>query len=426
MTTIDVSKSFKSETVKVAKDTDVAYTLENDVEGQVVYTESGNDVVATVYAQKANPEYEAWTYTKTQTTQKEIWTVKVGGKGEQQPSGNYKVTYTTQVATITAGKVESLTPGEEAVDYVSPAVYETLVEGVTKFYKYSSQVYDRTNGEWVEDTTKRTVVDGDAFAVASDVPDPTEYKYINGSDTGIPGIYGPGYATSNGEPAIIVDPTKTYGTITFKDAGSGADYGTTHLAVTCLGVPASSCANLLDPLEYGTYAAQKKGTSYTGNALNETGITTSSNETFNLGTGTDKIEFVKAVKDRVPFGNDVVEVNGTEDVTFDLTAITNLNQIEATKSGKDIKLSVYALATKGYIQDAVTVSDALYNKKYYRTSQEFSETATTKTYAKRVVTYEDAGAGKYTKTTTDYAWDYNYSMKKDNMTLENGTPIGKG
>ena len=390
MSTIDVSKKFAATTVKVGKDVNSDVTFKNDVAGQFLVEESGNDVKITVYGQKDNPLYESYAYTRVLDTPVTRTVILVEDDGLHP--GMKKVT-----TTVGTWNVDHFADADPVVqDNVDPG--EAPVGGTTYVSTQQKQAYDFDKAAWVN--TADAPIAGTASAVAT-VPAGKATRYTNGSAEGVvidlALLAVPDH--DNGLAEYVVDTTTTWGTVLYKGIGVSSfleDKGTASATVTG---DVLAATNLFTK----NYTAQLKGTAYTGSGLDETAATSAKNDTYALGTGTDKIDFMSTAPQVLPFGKDTVTLSEKENLTLDFTQIAD-NRLTATlaDNGKDIEVKAYATAIIGYEEEVVTVAGPQAAKVFTKNSIEYSAAKQDVTYTKTAHTYADGDPGYYIETVTEY------------------------
>lgn len=275
----DLNKSIKSQTFKLTKDSENKITFKNDIEGQVVYKELKNKIAIEVYA-TTNTTHS---YTKTVqyydiqdssdkctvTSTKYVW-AKVGDeyKWKKENTKNYSV-----------NKSNIPTPVSKTKPY--------LVEYV---------MTSKGNESESKSTSISAFADEESIGVRDAL-----YKERFIDKFGLVSKT----LTENVEATIYLDK----GNVASK-----------------MLIQSDKITTPVDLLTQ-TYAPQRKGNKYTGMYLNETVTSSEANETFDLKTGDDEVNF--AFADGVgKVGNDVINLVKDEILTLRMMNSTNNDSID--------------------------------------------------------------------------------------------------
>ncbi len=173
-----------------------------------------------------------------------------------------------------------------------------------------------------------------------------QFKFeVKGKDALIT-VYGQ-KATSHTDSTLIVDTSKTLGTITIKNIVQKNVLGNNG------GLTISSDSDFFEETDllqeaYFNVTPDKKG-KVAGTYLNNDAQSTTGVEKFNLGTGSDIISF------EGEFNNDIVTLNKGEKLRLDFNDVTDSNQLKYSAEGKNAKISVYD--STGNIKGSVVLNN---------------------------------------------------------------------
>jgi len=220
-----------------------------------------------------------------------------------------------------------------------------------------------------------------------------QFKFeIKGKDALIT-VYGQ-KAKSDKEDTLIVDTSKTLGTIKIKNIAKKnvlGDYG--ELTI-------SSDNEFFDETDllkeaYYNVIPDKKGI-VSGTYLNNVAKSTTGVEKFNLGTGSDEITF------EGEFNNDIITLNKDEKLRLDFNDVKSSDQLKFTADGKNVRIDVYDASDITYEATGIITSSTSTTLKDVVVDDSSSNLIYVE-YTKTVVEIKNVDG--YKEQTTDYYWN---------------------
>lgn len=297
----DLSKGIKNKTISLKKNKTSAINLSNDVAGQVTLSESGNNIILTVY----KTQKTTYSYTKVveeynkigETSKYKVTTTKyVYAKvpNDENNSWAWQVSGKSTNREVNATEVPSQITGEKKY-WVA---YSMQSSGNSSFHTSS---YYATTSATAKDETYQNII----------------YRYGT-------------------EVKTVSD--KVMATITVKNADKA-----TELTLRTDRNMGNDPAAPVD-LKNTYYSAVHKDDKFTGTFLNEIATSSDADETFTLKTGNDIINY--AFFDGFSkMGNDIVNVAKGEDLTLNM-----LNSTKNTTAKADVNADMFvntAFSKKG-------------------------------------------------------------------------------
>ena len=279
----DLNKPIKSQTFKLTKDSENKITFKNDIMGQVVKSESGNNIVFTVY----KTQERGYQYTR------------VIEKYEDITSTETKVTTTRYIYTQEGNDWIWKQTGKSTTSTINPSEKPALPDGRNLWVIYTMSSKNSSS-------TSSSSMQSSSYFSASDNPlAPVKDKLST-----IDGIY----------------KTRVIDKFGLKDVSLTEDVmakiilknGNVATSIDLKSDKNESYSNVLD----ATFAPVRKGNKYTGTFLNESATSSAADETFSLKTGKDSINYA-FFDGQSKVGNDIINLAKDEILTLNMLNSTN-------------------------------------------------------------------------------------------------------
>lgn len=287
----DLSKKIKNKTIKLKNQSVDTIIFEHDIAGQVVKSESGNNIVFTVYkTQKIG-------YSHT----------KVVEKYEELPNDKYKVTSTKYVY--------AKTPNNDAWSWQQTGKVTTRTINATEKPISDDKKY------WIIYTMSS------ASSSSGSSSKMNSTKFFSATDEtidDIDGFYKDRVLNKFGTGSTSLTQ-QVMAKITVKNGNKA----------TSLALVTDNNENYADVLHEAAFAPVRKGNKYTGTFLNEMVTSSSANETFSLKTGNDNINYA-FYDGQSKVGNDVINLAKNEVLTLSM-----LNSTKNTTTTADDDADMY-------------------------------------------------------------------------------------
>lgn len=293
----DLSKKIKNKTITLKNQSVGTIIFENDIAGQVVKSESGNNIVFTVY----KTEKRGYQYTRVVEQYEDI-----------PETLKSRVTTTKYIYTQEGNGWIWKQTGESATSTINSSEKPALPTGRNLWVTYTmSSKNSSSKGS--------SSMQSSSYFSASDNPEAADKDKLSTID----GVY----------KHRVIDKF-----------GSGSTSLTQDVMAKIIvknGNKASSLALVSDKNEnypnvlMETFAPVRKGNKYTGTFLNEVVTSSSANETFSLKTGEDNINYA-FFDGQSKVGNDVINLAKNEILTLNM-----LNSTKNTSTTRDIEAEMY-------------------------------------------------------------------------------------